>query len=75
MGTPPVERLAYSPNEAAVAVGLSIGTIYGLIKRGKLAAFKCERRILISREDLAAFVNQQKNCQRNPLEPTTGSRS
>jgi excisionase family DNA binding protein len=67
-----VERMAYSPQEAAASVGLSIGTIYNLIKSGKLAAFKCERRILISRANLEAFVNQESTKRRGLVDRITG---
>jgi excisionase family DNA binding protein len=73
MTTQVVERMAYSPQEAAAAVGLSIGTVYTLIKTGKLAAFKCERRILISRSNLEAFVNQETNRRRGLLERVKGA--
>jgi excisionase family DNA binding protein len=71
MVTQGVERLAYSPAEAAASVGLSTGTIYNLVKSGKLGAFKCERKILISRANLEAFVNQETNKRRSLLERIT----
>lgn len=71
--TQAVERLAYSPAEAAAAVGLSVATVYSLIKSGRLNAFKCERRILISRANLNAFINQETQKRRGLLERIKGA--
>ncbi len=68
MTTQEVERLAFSPSEAAAAVGLSVGTIRKLIKAGKLGYTRYERRFLISRENLASFLGQEKEKRRSSLE-------
>jgi excisionase family DNA binding protein len=49
-------RLAYSPQEAADALGLCLNTIYSLIKEGKLPCVKINRRLLIPKADLEKLV-------------------
>lgn len=45
-------RLAYSPAEAAAAIGVSRATIYNLINRGELTARKVGRATRIARTEL-----------------------
>jgi excisionase family DNA binding protein len=71
MTTENIERLAFSPAEAARSVGLSVGTIRKLIKTGKLAYTRYDRRILISRANLDAFLNQETQKRRSFLERIT----
>jgi excisionase family DNA binding protein len=52
-----IEKLAFSPQEAATAAGLSLNTLYKLIKTGRLRHVKLDRRILISREALNELLN------------------
>jgi hypothetical protein len=42
--TPPVERLAYSIQEAADMLGVNYFSIYRLIQRGKLKTLPCVAR-------------------------------
>jgi len=74
MLTQTIERLAYSPQEAAASVGLSVSTIYNLVKSGKLKAFKCEggRKILIPANNLRSFINQETERRKGFLERITG---
>ena len=51
-----IERLAYSPSEAATALGVTRATVYRLIESGKLRAFKAERRTLIPVADVRRLV-------------------
>jgi len=51
-----IERLAYSPREAAEALGVVHGTIYALIHAGKLRAFKAGKRTLIPVADVRALI-------------------
>ena len=51
-----VERLAYSPGEAAQALGVTRAHIYELINRGQLRRFKLGRRSCIPAADLRALV-------------------
>lgn len=59
-----VEKLAYTLDEAAAAVGLSRRSIYWAMEHGDLLAVKHRGRTLIRHKDLVAFVD-------NRLEPWT----
>jgi len=50
-----LNRLAYSPSEAAAAAGLSRSSIYRAIRRGELRRMKIGRRAVIPAADLAAL--------------------
>jgi len=45
-----VERIAYSPQEFAVAAGLGRSMVYELIRRGEVPHIRIGRRIVIPRE-------------------------
>ena len=51
------EKLAYSPQEAAMTLGLCLNTIYKLLKQGKLKAVKLDRKILIPRYEIDRLLN------------------
>jgi excisionase family DNA binding protein len=55
-------RLAYSPQEAADALGLCLNTVYNLIHNGKLPYVKINRRLLIPRADLEALLKDGQSC-------------
>ena len=46
------DKLAYSPQEAAMTLGLCLNTIYKLLKRGQLQSVKLDRKILIPRTEI-----------------------
>jgi excisionase family DNA binding protein len=50
------ERLAFSPREAAEALGVSRETIYRLLARGKLRASPFLRHKLIPKAELQRFL-------------------
>lgn len=52
----PVERIAFSPGEAAEALGVTRQTIYALIKAGRLRRFKVGRCARIPAADVYALV-------------------
>jgi excisionase family DNA binding protein len=52
-----VERLAYSPAEAAQALGISRAKLYQLLDDGALPSVKLDRRRLIRREALDALLD------------------
>ncbi|HEX3625385.1 MAG TPA: helix-turn-helix domain-containing protein [Verrucomicrobiae bacterium] len=57
---PPVERLAYSIEEAAQMLGINYHSIYRLIQRGKLKACRALRgKLLISRDELLKLVKSE----------------
>lgn len=49
---PPVPRFAYSPAEAAEALGICRATVYNLIARGDLRVIKLGRSTRISASEL-----------------------
>ena len=51
------DKLSYSINEAAQAIGLSRSSLYLHVKAGNVRTFKIGARTLIRREDLAKFVD------------------
>lgn len=58
--TPPVERLAYSIEEAAQMLGLNYHSIYRLIQRGKLKACRVLRgKFLIPRDELLKLLKSE----------------
>lgn len=52
-----MDKLMYSPKDAAKAAGLCVATIYELLGRGHLAAVKFGRRTLIPAESLKAYLS------------------
>ena len=56
-----MDKLAYSPAEAAAVLGVSRPTVYTLLKRADFPAFKVGSRTLVSAEGLRAWVQAQAN--------------
>jgi excisionase family DNA binding protein len=52
----PTERLAYSPSEAAEALGVSKPTVYKLLHNGQLRSIMVGNRRLIPRTGIEAFL-------------------
>ena len=52
----PVERLAYSPEEAAEALGISRHLVYDLLRTGQLRSRKAGNRRLIGLSQIEAFL-------------------
>lgn len=52
------ERLAFTPREAAAMLAVSERTLWSLTKSGKLRARKVGRLVRYTRQDLAAFMEQ-----------------
>ena len=55
---PPVERLAYSPAEAAEVLGISRARLYLLLEDGTIPSVKLGRRRLIRREALVGLLDR-----------------
>lgn len=53
------EKLAYSPTETALVLGVSRPTVYTLMKRADFPAFKVGSRTLVSAEGLREWVRKQ----------------
>lgn len=51
-----VDRIAYSPAQAASALGITRQTVYALINRGELRRFKVGRCTRIPAVDVLALV-------------------
>ena len=56
----PLERRAYTIDEAVLVSGVGRTSIYEVIKKGELRAVKRGRRTLILADDLEQFLNQLK---------------
>jgi excisionase family DNA binding protein len=54
-----VERLAFSPDEVAEALGISRELVNDLLRSGQLGSVKAGRRRLISRHHLEAFLARE----------------
>ena len=54
----PVERMAYSVDEAAAITGLSRDLLYDEMRTGRLAYLKIGRRRIITRRQLEAFLSR-----------------
>lgn len=52
------KRLAFSPAEAAVALGVSRGEVYSRMNRGEIQSRKSGRRRLIAAGELARWLHQ-----------------
>lgn len=55
---PAPERLAFSPDEAAAALGLGRTTIYQLLTAGAIRSVKVGKRRLIPRNALDEFLDE-----------------
>lgn len=52
-----VERVAYTPDEAAAALGIGRSLVYRLMNSGELAYRQCGGRRLIARTTLERYVD------------------
>lgn len=55
--SPVIERLAYSVNEIAQALGVSNQHIFNMIKQDKIKKFKLGRRTLISVKEFNKLIS------------------
>lgn len=53
-------RITLRPQEAAVALGVSDRTLYGLLKSGDIPHSRVRRAILIRIDDLEAYLKQSR---------------
>ena len=53
------EKLLYSRNESAAALGICLVTLDRLIERGRLKARRIGSRVLIPRGELARFAGEK----------------
>jgi excisionase family DNA binding protein len=57
---PRVKRLAYSPEEAAEALGISRHLVYDLLRTGQLRSRKAGNRRLIGLRQIEAFLAEDE---------------
>ena len=62
----PVDRLAYSVDEAAAITGLSRDLLYDQMRAGQLAYLKVGRRRIITRQHLEQFLGITPAAQPSP---------
>ena len=60
-----VERLSYSVQEAASALGVSSRTIHEFVKDGNLAHFRMGTRVLIPSDALRQFIESRTQTQKS----------
>ena len=53
----------YTVREVGEMLKIKEGTVRALIRRGKLKSFKVGRMVRIDRDDLCAYVREQKEAQ------------
>ena len=58
-----VERLSYSVQEAAAAIGVSSRTLHDFIKNGSIAHFRMGTRVLIPADALRKFIERRTKSQ------------
>ena len=61
-----IERLSYSVQEAAQAIGVSSRTLHDFVKSGALAHFRMGTRVLIPAETLRQFIEQRTQTGKEP---------
>lgn len=54
-----IEKLAYSPDEAAEAIGVGRTHMFDLMRRGEIPSIKSGRRRLITVEALRAYLSAE----------------
>ncbi len=57
-----MERIAYSIAELARGTGLSLSFLRLEIRRGRLRATRCGRRVLITVEELRRYLGTDRNA-------------
>lgn len=55
------DRMAYSPQEAAVKLGLCLNSVYKMLKDGYLRGVKVYRKILIPKSELERLLNNNQS--------------
>jgi len=69
------EESSLTPEEVAGILKIAKNTVYELIKRGDLAAYRIGRKIRIDPRDVDAYKNQGKKLERPPSDILTSSES
>ena len=54
-----------TPLEVAEILKITKNTVYELVKRGEIPAYKVGRKLRIDKEDVENYINSQKNNTHN----------
>lgn len=57
-----IENISYTPEEVAKILKISKFTVYELIKRGELAAYRIGRKVRVEESDLEQYKQNAKQC-------------
>jgi len=60
-----IERLSFSVQEAAQAIGVSSRTIHEFVKSGSIPSFRMGQRVLIPADALRQFIAQRTQTQKS----------
>ena len=67
------ETLSYTPEEVSKILKITRFTVYEMIKRGDLPAYRIGRKMRIEAPDLDAFIKKSKNAGAAASKPTAAS--
>ena len=59
-----IERLSYSVQEAAAAIGISSRMLHDYVKGGSIPHFRMGVRILIPADELKAFIERRTRAEK-----------
>ena len=59
-----IERLSFSVQEAAAAIGVSSRTVHDFVKDGTIAHFRMGTRVLIPADALRVFIESRTQAQK-----------
>ena len=65
------ETLAYTPEEVAKILKITRFTVYEMIKRGDLAAYRIGRKVRVEAPDLETFIQKSKNAGVATIKPAS----
>lgn len=57
-----IDNISYTPEEVAKILKISKFTVYELIKRGELAAYRIGRKVRVEESDLERYKQNSKQC-------------
>lgn len=64
-----VDSVSYTPEEVAKILKISRFTVYELIKRGKLAAYRVGRKVRVEATDLEVYIQEAKGLGQSLIYP------
>ena len=63
-----IERLSFSIQEVAVAIGVSSRTVHDLVRKGSIEHFRVGQRVLIPAEALRRFIEQRTQSKKSEVQ-------